>query len=182
MALRIGSHLFWNDKNKCKSLISVRSYCPSVNFCLEVHRKSGGSPAEVQWTENLANITGFCLSPSDIQWKSGGSPAEVQRTQNSGQSNHFLLLGGLSGLSLDFGWTSSGIQSCSTDFRRTVRWVRRKWQGPTKVRQSPLDKQWECKVLSLGMILHKLLFFKLPYRWVISIGFSALWGIGIDEA
>ena len=40
---------------------------------------------------------------------------EVQRTQNSGQSNHFLLLSGLSGLSLDFAWTSSGIQSCPTD-------------------------------------------------------------------
>ena len=116
-------------------------------FCLEVHRKSSGSPAEVQWTEDLANITGFCLSPSEIQRKSSGSPAEVQRTQNSGQSNHFLILGGLSGLSLDFGWTSSGIQSCPTDFRRTVRWVRWKWQGPMKVHRSPLDKQWECKVL-----------------------------------
>ena len=30
-------------------------------------------------------------------------------------SNHFLLLSGLSGLSLDFAWTSSGIQSCPMD-------------------------------------------------------------------
>ena len=60
-------------------------------------------------------MTGFCLSPAEIQQKSGGSPVEVQRTQNSGQSNHFLLLSGLSGLSLDFGWTSSGIWSCPTD-------------------------------------------------------------------
>ena len=32
------------------------------------------------------------------------------------------------------------------------------------------------------MILHKLLFFKLPYQWVILIGFSVLWGVGIDKA
>ena len=70
---------------------------------------------DVQWTEDLANITGFCLSPSEIQRKSNGSPAEVQWTQNSSQSNHFLLLGGLSGLWLDFGWTGSGIQSCPMD-------------------------------------------------------------------
>ena len=89
-------------------------YHPLAPFLLrspsEVRWKSGRS----QWTEDLANITSFCLSPWEIQWKSSGSPAEVQRTQNSGQSNHFLLLG-LSGLSLDFGWTSSGIQSCPTD-------------------------------------------------------------------
>ena len=69
----------------------------------------GLAPAEVQWTEDLANITGFSLSPSEIQPKSGGSP------QNSGQSNHFLLLSGLSGLSLDFAWTTNGIQSCPTN-------------------------------------------------------------------
>ncbi|EDR06771.1 uncharacterized protein LACBIDRAFT_328502 [Laccaria bicolor S238N-H82] len=52
---------------------------------------------------------------ASVRWKSDGSPADVQQTQNSGQSNHFLLLSSLSGLSLDFAWTCSGIQSCPTD-------------------------------------------------------------------
>ena len=59
---------------------------------------------------------------------------------------------------MDFHWTlaglaaeSSHVQWTPTDFRRTVRWVHRKWQGPTKVRRNLLDKQWECKVLHGGL-------------------------------
>jgi hypothetical protein len=94
---------------------------------------------------------------------------EFQRTQKSGQSNHFLHLNGLSGLSLDFAWTSSRIQSfpmdsnrISTEFRWTVRWVRRKWQGPTKVQRSLLDKQWECEVLSIGV--------EVVVAWTLVVG------------
>jgi hypothetical protein len=62
------------------------------------------SRPEVHRTKNLANMTGFCLCPLEFQW-----------TQKSGQSNHFLHVSGLSGLSLDVAWTSSGIQSFPTD-------------------------------------------------------------------
>jgi hypothetical protein len=34
------------------------------------------------------------------------------------------------------------------EVHRTVRWIRRKWQSPTKVHRSPSEKQWECKVLA----------------------------------
>ena len=54
----------------------------------------------------------------------------------------------------DFHWTlpglaveSSHIQWTLTDFQWAVCWVHWKWQGPTKVWWSLLDKQWECKVL-----------------------------------
>ena len=147
----------------------------SLILVLEVHPKCGRSLAEVQWTEDLANITGFSLSPSEIQQKSSGSLAEVQQSQNSAQSNHFLLLSGLSGLSLDFAWTSSGIQSCPTDFRWTVHWVHRKWQGPTKVRQSLLDKQWECKVMkfSFNKMLLNWKKFGQRARWILVTAISA---------
>ncbi|KIJ94670.1 hypothetical protein K443DRAFT_27066, partial [Laccaria amethystina LaAM-08-1] len=55
------------------------------------------------------------LVSASVRWKSSGSLTEFQRTQKSGQSNHFLHLSGLSGLPLDFAWTSSGIQSFPTD-------------------------------------------------------------------
>ena len=118
-------------------------------FCPEVHWKSSGSPAEVQWTEDLANMTDFCPSPVEIQQKSGGRLVEVQQTQISGHSNHFLLLSGLSGLSLDFAWTTSGIQSCPTDSVG----LSAESIGNGRVWRSLLDKQWECKVLEIWIVL-----------------------------
>ena len=41
-------------------------------YCLEIHRKSVGSPSEVRWTENLASMTGFCLCPLEIRRKYSG--------------------------------------------------------------------------------------------------------------
>ncbi|EDR07405.1 uncharacterized protein LACBIDRAFT_327881 [Laccaria bicolor S238N-H82] len=92
-------------------LFCLEIHQKSIRSPSEVHQKSIRSPAEIQWTENLA----IMMVSASVHWKSDRSPAEVQWTQNSGQSNHFLLLSSLSGLSLDFAWTSSGIQSCPTD-------------------------------------------------------------------
>ena len=77
---------------------------------------------------------------------------EVQWTQNSGQSNHFLLLGGLSGLSPDFAWTSSRIQSCPTVSNRLPMDCPLSSSEMAGSDESPLDKQWGCKVLKKSEI------------------------------
>ncbi|EDR00190.1 uncharacterized protein LACBIDRAFT_334437 [Laccaria bicolor S238N-H82] len=82
---------------------------------------------------------------ASVRWKSDGSPADVQRTQNSGQSNHFLLLSSLSGLSLDFAWTCSRIQSCPTDSDGLLTDCPLSPSEMAGSDESPLDKQWECK-------------------------------------
>ena len=46
---------------------------------------------------------------------------------------------------------SDGFQQTPVEVRWTVRWIHRKWQGPTKVCRNPLEKQWECKVLDLPL-------------------------------
>jgi hypothetical protein len=39
------------------------------------------------------------------------------------------------------------------EVHRTVRWIRRKWQSPTKVHRSPSEKRWECKVLPFAQTI-----------------------------
>jgi len=119
-------------------------------FCLEVHWVSSRSLVEVQWTEHLAKYELFLSlssgSPLEVHWKSDRHRILASPTISASKWLEQTFIG----LCLDQQWNlviSNGFQQTPMELWWTVHWICWKWQGPTKVHQNPLEKQWECKVL-----------------------------------
>jgi hypothetical protein len=97
-----------------------------------------GSPAEVQWTGDLCYFASFLpLEPSEVQRKSNGSPTIFCFKVTSPDFHRTRT-----GQAAEFGQ----VRRIPLEVRRTVRWVRRNWLGPVKVRWNPSEKGGECKV------------------------------------
>src|SRR6267378_5096922 len=105
--------------------------------------KSIESPSEVRQTQHLAHSVYFLpLRLSEVRRKSDGlvSPASPMIFCFKVTSPDFHRT--WTGQAAEFG----PVRRIPLEVRRAVRWVRKDWLSPVKVRRNPSEKGGECKV------------------------------------